>query len=133
MTTFYDLIGSAGPAPNLLGSALVRLKPMIGSELADWGFSWTLKASDGDDLEAEIDGHTYEYLIIDPGSQSIVDTYTVANGGIIVSSSAGAFVIGAGETLDAGIYVHCLRATNTSTGHTILFFEGSFTILKGAS
>lgn len=129
---FYDLTGTAGPAPNLLGSAIVRLKPMIGSELADWGFSWTLKASDGDDLIAEIDGHTYEYLIIDPGSQSIVATYTVANSGLVVSSSAGAFVIGAGETLNAGIYVHALRATHTATGHTSLFFEGSFTILKGA-
>lgn len=132
MTTYYDRTGAVTPYTNIFGSALVRLPPMVGSELADWGFSWTVKATDGDPLEAEIDGHTYEYLLVDPCSLSIRYTYTVDDGGLTVSPDIGAFIVGNGDNLSAGSYAHFLRATNTATGHTILFFEGRVTIQSGA-
>jgi hypothetical protein len=133
MTTYYDRTGAVTtPYTNIFGSALVRLPPLVGSELADWGFSWTVKATDGDPLTAEINGHTYEYLIVDPECLAIRYTYAVGGNGLIVSPDIGAFIVGNGDNLSAGSYAHFLRATNTSTGYSILFFEGRVTILNGA-
>lgn len=133
MATFYEHAGlnTRLPYPTLLGSGIARLPHLTTSGLETFVFSWTLKASDGNDLEAEIDAHTFEYFVVDPTTAAILKTYTVAGGTLSITSSSGVFIIGGSEFLTPGRYVHILLGTHSSTGYKTVFFDGTLSTMKG--
>jgi len=114
----------------LLGSGLVRLPSMTFSASETFVFEWLLRASDGDDLETEIDAHTFTYLLVDPSTLEIVATYTDGNG-LTITPSTGSFLVGGTERIDAGYYHHFMRGLNNSTNFDRFFFDGKIDVLQG--
>lgn len=133
MTVFYDSTANpAGLQPNALGGALVQLPPLVFSHAASFVWSWTLQATDGNPLTSELSDNTYEYIVVADNDPNLtaVRTHTGASG-IVVTPSAGVFVFGDGTSMDAGSYLHFLRATATSSGYKTLFFEGRVVVRPG--
>jgi len=114
----------------LLGSGLVRLPTLTFSASETFLFEWLLRASDGDDLETEIEAHTFSYLLVDPSTLEIVATYT-DGAGLTVTPSTGSFLIGGVGRVAAGYYHNFMRGVNDSTNYERFFFDGKADVLQG--